>query len=438
MSQGVVPGSDQEAIYPPSSWRAETIVLGPVIFHRSRTAHAFSTRLGIVPKRVSGVAKKGKGQATTCVACGADTLLTRLNKTLAVPIHTLESLSSLPPVPPFSSLVVPLGLLRSAIHWTYIHLPLNESRANILNNDNTLLTGASASPASAPVGVNPECGILLAGTDKSLGNIANIVACALSMIFVAALVIIAGRRKAAVGRTELRLFLALYTLSLPLQLVTTGAFLQQGTTALVVVTAVHAGVVATLFWALLANGIVATQVVEDGTASSIIPFTGVAIAFFAATTYIALDTGMHFTHVFGPSNPLIDQKSIPVFVLTSIWPAAATAIYFVLMAYIVLGVLNEVRPMWFYVLSAVLFVLSQLDYFLLNKVICKGVNAKIDGSFVATLLETAAVGVLYLAWRSITEDYASHLFNITDAFGTESWEDEYPTYPQQDDYFNRN
>lgn len=41
------------------------------------------------------------------------------------------------------------------------------------------------------------------------------------------------------------------------------------------------------------------------------------------------------------------------------------------MAYIVLGVLNEVRPMWFYVLSAVLFVLSQLDYFLLNKIICK-------------------------------------------------------------------
>lgn len=28
---------------------------------------------------------------------------------------------------------------------------------------------------------------------------------------------------------------------------------------------------------------------------------------------------------------------------------------------------------------------------------------KIDGSFIATLLETAAVGVLYLAWDSITE-----------------------------------
>ena len=94
------------------------------------------------------------------------------------------------------------------------------------------------------------------------------------------------------------------------------------------------------------------------------------------------------------------------------------------MVYVVLGMLNEVRPVWYFVLAMVIFVLSQLDYFLLNKVICKvrapfpalsceimlmltrrrqGTSAKVDGSFVATILETAAVGVLYLAWRSITE-----------------------------------
>ncbi|KZP20236.1 hypothetical protein FIBSPDRAFT_545614 [Athelia psychrophila] len=67
---------------------------------------------------------------------------------------------------------------------------------------------------------------------------------------------------------------------------------------------------------------------------------------------------MHFTHVFDPSFPLNELTSIPVFVLTS-----GMAIYLVLMAYIVLCVLNEVRPLWFYVLGGVLFVLSQLDYF---------------------------------------------------------------------------
>jgi Chitin synthase export chaperone len=72
------------------------------------------------------------------------------------------------------------------------------------------------------------------------------------------------------GRVELRTFLSIYLLTLPLQLITTGSLLTQGSTSLVVLTALHAGAVAALFWSLLANAIVATQVVEDGTLSSLI------------------------------------------------------------------------------------------------------------------------------------------------------------------------
>jgi hypothetical protein len=81
----------------------------------------------------------------------------------------------------------------------------------------------------------------------------------------------------------------MYALTLPFQLLTTGAVLvqarsiqtglfcpgadtpaRQGSTALVVLTAIHAGLVAALFWALIANALVATQVVEDGTPSSLV------------------------------------------------------------------------------------------------------------------------------------------------------------------------
>jgi hypothetical protein len=41
------------------------------------------------------------------------------------------------------------------------------------------------------------------------------------------------------------------------------------------------------------------------------------------------------------------------------------------MAYIVLAVLRETRPLWYFILAAALFILSQLAYFLLSKVICK-------------------------------------------------------------------
>ena len=72
------------------------------------------------------------------------------------------------------------------------------------------------------------------------------------------------------GRVKFRAFLAVYLLTLLLQLFTTGSFLEQGTTALVVLTAIHAGAVAGLFWMLLGNALVATQIVEDETPSSLI------------------------------------------------------------------------------------------------------------------------------------------------------------------------
>jgi hypothetical protein len=53
-------------------------------------------------------------------------------------------------------------------------------------------------------------------------------------------------------------------------------------------------------------------------------------------------------------------------------PTNSTAlVYFILMSYIVLRVLNETRPMYWYALAALLFVLSQLAWFLLGKVVCK-------------------------------------------------------------------
>ncbi|KAF9492770.1 hypothetical protein BDN71DRAFT_1489925 [Pleurotus eryngii] len=272
------------------------------------------------------------------------------------------------------------------------------------------LRGLSSPSSSAPVGIDPTCGIQRAGQNGSLGNIANVIVCGLSVFVVGALIFLVSRRKAAVGRIEFRIFLGLYALSLPFQILTTGSLLEQGSTALTVLTAIHAGIVAALFWMLVGNALISFQLVDDGTMASVVPFSILALAFFAATTYISLDVAFSFTAALGPSNPPDALASIPLFVLTSIWPGAATIIYFILMTYVVLRILNEIRPLWYYVLAFVLFVLSQLAWFLLGKVVCRGSSSRIDGSFIATILETASVGILYLAWRSITE---------------ESWDDPY-------------
>jgi len=72
----------------------------------------------------------------------------------------------------------------------------------------------------------------------------------------------ASRRQAAVGRVELRMFLLAYALHSALTIITMSSILMQGTTALAVLSAVHIAVVAALFWILLGNALVATQVVE--------------------------------------------------------------------------------------------------------------------------------------------------------------------------------
>ena len=60
-------------------------------------------------------------------------------------------------------------------------------------------------------------------------------------------------------------------------------------------------------------------------------------------------------------------------------------VYFGIMTYIVLGILRERKPMQYYFGAAVLFVLSQLDFFLLNKVICRVSNPRFEVSVVCVL-----------------------------------------------------
>lgn len=255
---------------------------------------------------------------------------------------------------------------------------------------------------SSPVGVNPSCGIPRAGNGSAAGNIANMIACAVSAGFTFYLIQRANRRKAAVGRIELRATLAIYILACLFQLVTTGSFLEQGSLPLVILTAVHAGLVASLFWCLVGNAVIATQVVEDGTPASLIPFHGFSIIFFVATAYISLDTAMGFTTVF-QSAPPRDLKNIALFILLQIWPAVAALIFFGIMTYVVVAVLREMKPLFFYCGSLAAFIAAQVVFFLANKPLCEASSSMVDGSFIATILQTASLGLMFAGWMTITE-----------------------------------
>jgi len=272
----------------------------------------------------------------------------------------------------------------------------------ILKHTPGLLSGVSRPPRIAPVGINPRCGILRVKAQGSVGNVANIVACGLSILFVLYLVFHARNRKFSVGYMEFQAFLLLYGITLALQLLSTGALLEQGSTILVVITAFHAGAIAALFCVLLGNAIVATQVVEDGAPRLLALLGFITLAVLVLTTYISMDIAFGYTTTFAPPKPPQALNSIPLFVLTTLWPAIAALLYFAIMLYVTKVVFNETRPTRHYIISVSLFLVSQIVYYLASSLLCTASKAKVDGSFLATLFQTASVGALHLARNAFT------------------------------------
>ena len=71
------------------------------------------------------------------------------------------------------------------------------------------------------------------------------------------------------GRVEFRMLLTTYLISLVFQLVTAGALLEQGTQAITTLTAIHCGIISSLFWALLWYAFTTMQVLDDGRTASV-------------------------------------------------------------------------------------------------------------------------------------------------------------------------
>ncbi|TFK66163.1 hypothetical protein BDN72DRAFT_823786 [Pluteus cervinus] len=279
-----------------------------------------------------------------------------------------------------------------------------------------LLTGVSADSSTAPVGVNPHCGIPRAGHEKSLGNIVNLLVCFFSIVFVVVLVHRTNRRKNAVGRSEFRTFLVVYLLTLIFQVFTTGSYLRQGSDGLTVLTAIHLGLIVSLFTALLASAIPAIQVVlavEERTWSFLVTSLGsgfLMVLVGVVAGYIALDVGFGFSDSL-TSKPPGALRSVPLFFFICVWPLITVAVYLCTMLYIALWVLMEGKPLRYFGISFALFGCSQVAYFLVNESLCIAASGRLDGSFISTILETSSVGVLFMAWRSITEGWI-HAFSI--------------------------
>lgn len=237
---------------------------------------------------------------------------------------------------------------------------------------------------------------------NQVGNLGVVVLAGIAIIASIVLLLMAEKKAAAVGRREMQILLLGYILVSFAEIFTVGEFLTSQST-LKWFTGIHIGAITATFWVLLLNAIVGYQLLDDGTALSILLVGGSMVAVFLGTGYIAMDTAREWTDTFVTLESE-GYRNYALYILYLLFPIISVAAYFTLESVLVLRVLGEKRPMILLCGAVLLFVIGQVFDFAISVHICNATSGKIDGSLFQTLFTLLSVVTLWYFWSSITED----------------------------------
>lgn len=238
--------------------------------------------------------------------------------------------------------------------------------------------------------------------DRHLGNLGSIILCGVAIAVAALLLLKSERKRAAVGRREMQLFLVGYMLISICEIFSVGLF-PLNKSVRIAFSGIHIGMIIATTWILMLNAVVGYQLIDDGTPLSVGLMVLSAAALFIGTGYIALDTGYSWTGFWDSSYDL-PNRNVALYVLYQLIPLIFLVVYYVLEAVLVLQVLGEIRPMMYLTATALLFALGQVFNYAISKYICSGTSGKIDGALFETLFTLLSVVMVWVFWSSITED----------------------------------
>jgi hypothetical protein len=105
--------------------------------------------------------------------------------------------------------------------------------------------------------------------------------------------------------------------------------------------ALHVGAITATAWILLINAIVGYQLMDDGTPLSVALTLVSALTVFVAVTYVGVDTGFGYSGTF----PEDDLRNYALYTLYLLFPLLLIVAFFILESVLVLGVLQETRPL---------------------------------------------------------------------------------------------
>ncbi|CAO2648485.1 Nn.00g077520.m01.CDS01 [Neocucurbitaria sp. VM-36] len=240
------------------------------------------------------------------------------------------------------------------------------------------------------------------GGDDRLRNLGSILVCAIAVVVSAFLLWRSQRKKAAVGRREMQLFLLGYIVISICEILTIGGFPLNDSARLAFV-AIHIAAIVATTWILMLNGVVGYQLLDDGTAVSIGLLLISSLIIFVGTGYIALDTGFSWTG-YWDSTLNSPNQAYALYTLYQLAPLVFLVVFFLLEAFLVLRILGERKPMLYLLGAALLFAIGQIFQYVVSVHICTGTDGKINGGLFETLFTLLSVVMIWVFWSSITED----------------------------------
>ncbi|KAI1003610.1 hypothetical protein K3495_g4601 [Podosphaera aphanis] len=237
---------------------------------------------------------------------------------------------------------------------------------------------------------------------RHIGNLGSMIFAFIAILVAIGLIALSQRKKAAVGRREMQIFLFTYLLIEVCEIFTIGLFPLDDNIR-IAFTAMHLGLIIAGSWILMLNAVVGFQILDDGTPFSVGLILISASIIFIGTAYIALDTRYSWTGHFDAS--LSGQnKNEGLYVLYQVLPLIFLIIFFLLETFLVLRILGEMRPMIFLISAAILFAIGQVFNYVISIRICNSSSGKINGSLFETFFTLLSVIMLWIFWSNITED----------------------------------
>ncbi|KAG7417183.1 Chitin synthase export chaperone [Fusarium oxysporum f. sp. rapae] len=245
-------------------------------------------------------------------------------------------------------------------------------------------------------------GIFLSG-GRHLGNLGSILLAGAAIVTAVFLLLRSEKKRAAVGRREMQMFLIGYIIISICEIFSVGEF-PLNSTVRIAFSAIHIGMIIATCWILMLNAVVGYQIIDDGTPLSMALIAISALLLLIGTGYIALDTGFSWTGYWDDSYEAPRNRNIALYVLYQLVPLILLVAFLVLEAILVIRILGETRPMIYLAAAALLFAIGQVFNYAISKYICDGTSGKIDGALFQTLFTLLSVIMVWVFWSSITED----------------------------------